>query len=165
MKKINEHIKKAYEASGMSKVEFAKRACISKSYGTALANGKLPDIDIPERTLEGIAKALGTTVQWLQSGKGPMFIRDGDRISEENATYNPFEEKLVYLKKIYNEAPTEDKAAYEEMVSKCVADFAMYKYSEPVRAATRSYNERNREVPPDEETDNQAAEGATRRKM
>lgn len=84
MNSIYENIKKAYEAAkkreGLSKVMFAKRAGISKSYATDLANGRITGGHIPERTLEKIAAALGTTVRWLETGEGEM-------VAEERAPY------------------------------------------------------------------------------
>ena len=72
---INDRIKEARIAIGLSQVKFAKRMAISSSY---LAEIELSNRSANERIIRLLSAEFGVDAHWLRTGEGSMFNTDTD---------------------------------------------------------------------------------------
>lgn len=72
---VNQRIKEARSAVGLSQAKFAKRMAISSSY---LAEIELNKKEVTERVIRLLALEFNVDANWLRTGEGEMFKAEVD---------------------------------------------------------------------------------------
>lgn len=88
---INQRLKEVRENLGLSQADFAARAGISSP---TIWNIENTDRETSTKTIRSIVEAFNINPEWLNSGKGDMFLA-AKIASESGSEINPWKDALV----------------------------------------------------------------------
>lgn len=135
---MNERIKAARKALGLTMEQFGKRVGLSKSAISLIESGKN---GTTEQTVASICREFGVNEMWLRTGEGEMFDQSAESSLDRLAAEYHLDERKKAVISAFLKLSTADQEAILRYVDSLAAELAVSPPALDIDAEVESYRQ------------------------